>query len=143
MLRPLLSLLLLTVFAAAPGFADTPIPTAPTVDARAYIVVDYHTGKVLASKEAVARLEPASLTKLMTAYLVFTELSTGKLKLEEPVVVSEHAWRSEGSRTFIELSKPVRQCGGAGRVHSDLHKKKGGPPKVHPNFTATGMRRPK
>ena len=93
MLRPLLSLLLLTVFAAAPGFADTPIPTAPTVDARAYIVVDYHTGKVLASKEAVARLEPASLTKLMTAYLVFTELSTGKLKLEEPVVVSEHAWR--------------------------------------------------
>ena len=107
MLRPLLSLLLLTVFAAAPGFADTPIPTAPTVDARAYIVVDYHTGKVLASKEAVARLEPASLTKLMTAYLVFTELSTGKLKLEEPVVVSEHAWRSEGSRTFIELGKPV------------------------------------
>jgi D-alanyl-D-alanine carboxypeptidase (penicillin-binding protein 5/6) len=62
---------------------------------------------VLASREAEARLEPASLTKLMTAYIVFQELSTGKLKLEEPVIVSEHAWRSEGSRTFIELGKPV------------------------------------
>jgi serine-type D-Ala-D-Ala carboxypeptidase (penicillin-binding protein 5/6) len=104
---PLLGLVLFAVFAAAPGRADIPIPTAPTVDARAYIVVDYRTGKVLASQEAVARLEPASLTKLMTAYLVFQELSTGKLKLDEPVMVSEHAWRAEGSRTFIELGKPV------------------------------------
>jgi D-alanyl-D-alanine carboxypeptidase (penicillin-binding protein 5/6) len=55
----------------------------------------------------VTRLEPASLTKLMTAYLVFQELAEGKLKLDEPVMVSEHAWRSEGSRTFIELGKPV------------------------------------
>ncbi len=107
MFRPLLSLLLAAAFAAAPAVADSPIPSAPTVDARAYIVVDFHTGKVLASKEATAKLEPASLTKLMTAYLVFTELDSGKLKLEEPVVVSEHAWRSEGSRTFIELGKPV------------------------------------
>jgi D-alanyl-D-alanine carboxypeptidase (penicillin-binding protein 5/6) len=107
MFRPLLSFILLTAIAAAPAFADTPIPTPPTVDARAYIVVDYHTGKVLASQDAVARMEPASLTKLMTAYIVFQELSTGKLKLDEPVVVSEHAWRAEGSRTFIELGKPV------------------------------------
>ena len=107
MFRPLLSLFVCAVFVAAPAFADVPIPTAPTVDARAYIVVDYRTGKVLASQEAVARLEPASLTKLMTAYIVFQELAAGKLKLDEPVVVSEHAWRSEGSRTFIELGKPV------------------------------------
>lgn len=106
MLRPLLSLVLLVAF-AVPGVADTPIPTAPSVDARAYIVVDYRTGKVLASREPEARLEPASLTKLMTAYIVFQELSEGKLKLTEPVMVSEHAWRSEGSRTFIELGKPV------------------------------------
>jgi D-alanyl-D-alanine carboxypeptidase (penicillin-binding protein 5/6) len=97
----------LTVFAAASGAADLPIPTPPAVDARAYIVVDYRTGKVLASHEPVAKLEPASLTKLMTAYLVFQELAAGKLKLDEPVMVSEHAWRSEGSRTFIELGKPV------------------------------------
>jgi D-alanyl-D-alanine carboxypeptidase (penicillin-binding protein 5/6) len=107
MLRSLLSLILVAVLPAAPGFADTPIPTAPTVDARSYIVVDYRTDKVLASREPVARMEPASLTKLMTAYIVFQELAAGKLKLDAPVVVSEHAWRSEGSRTFIELGKPV------------------------------------
>jgi len=84
-----------------------PIPSAPTVDARAYIVTDYRTGKVLAALEPTTRMEPASLTKLMTAYIVFQELASGKLKLEEPVIVSEHAWRSEGSRTFIELGKPV------------------------------------
>jgi D-alanyl-D-alanine carboxypeptidase (penicillin-binding protein 5/6) len=117
MLRRLIACVSMTVFAAAIGFADmpaapapvasTPIPTAPQVDARAYILVDYHTDKVLASKEPEARMEPASLTKLMTAYLVFQQLTAGKLKLDEPVMVSEHAWRSEGSRTFIELGKPV------------------------------------
>ena len=83
------------------------IPGAPQVDARSYILVDYQTGKVLAANNATERMEPASLTKLMTAYIVFHELSVGKLKLEDMVTVSEHAWRSEGSRTFIELGKPV------------------------------------
>jgi D-alanyl-D-alanine carboxypeptidase (penicillin-binding protein 5/6) len=87
--------------------ADLPIPTPPTVDARSYIVVDYHTDKTLAALDADTRMEPASLTKLMTAYIVFQELAAGKLKLQDQVVVSEHAWRSEGSRTFIELGKPV------------------------------------
>jgi D-alanyl-D-alanine carboxypeptidase (penicillin-binding protein 5/6) len=110
-----LACVLITAFAAFPCFAETPapaaapinIPTAPQVDARAYIVVDYRTDKILAAKDAVARVEPASLTKLMTAYIVFQELAAGKLKLDEQVMVSEHAWRSEGSRTFIELGKPV------------------------------------
>jgi D-alanyl-D-alanine carboxypeptidase (penicillin-binding protein 5/6) len=115
--RLIIACVSMTAFAAAIGFADmpaapatvaaTPIPTAPQVDARAYILVDYHTGKVLASKEPTARMEPASLTKLMTAYIVFEQLAAGKLKLDQPVMVSEHAWRSEGSRTFIELGKPV------------------------------------
>jgi D-alanyl-D-alanine carboxypeptidase (penicillin-binding protein 5/6) len=83
------------------------VPTAPAVDARAYILVDYRTDKVLAAKDPEARMEPASLTKLMTAYIVFQELAAGKLKLEDMVNVSEHAWRSEGSRTFIELGQPV------------------------------------
>ena len=96
--------------AAAPGPtvpASITIPTAPQVDARSYILIDYRTDKILAEKDAVARVEPASLTKLMTAYIVFQELAAGKLKLDEQVTVSEHAWRSEGSRTFIELGKPV------------------------------------
>ena len=107
MFRPLLVGVLLTFFAAAPDFAQTPIPTAPTVDARAYILVDYRTQKTLAAKDAVARMEPASLTKLMTAYIVFGQLAAGKLKLDDQVTVSEKAWRSEGSRTFIEVGKPV------------------------------------
>ena len=85
----------------------TPIPSAPQVDARAYEVVDFRTGKEIASLNANTREEPASLTKLMTAYIVFQELAAGKLKLDENVLVSEHAWRSEGSRTFIELGKPI------------------------------------
>ena len=117
MLRSFLASAVLIAFTALPGIAQTPappapaasmaIPTAPQVDARAYILVDYRTDKILAAKDAVAREEPASLTKLMTAYIVFQELAAGKLKLDEQVVVSEHAWRSEGSRTFIELGKPV------------------------------------
>jgi D-alanyl-D-alanine carboxypeptidase (penicillin-binding protein 5/6) len=107
MLRSLPSFLILAAFASWCTAAETPIPTPPTVDARSYIVVDYRTDKTLAAQDATARMEPASLTKLMTAYIVFQELAAGKLKLEEPVVVSEHAWRSEGSRTFIELGKPV------------------------------------
>jgi D-alanyl-D-alanine carboxypeptidase (penicillin-binding protein 5/6) len=93
--------------APAAAAAAVHIPTAPQVDARSYILVDYRTGKTLAAYEPEARMEPASLTKLMTAYIVFQELAAGKLKLDQPVTVSEHAWRSEGSRTFIELGKPV------------------------------------
>jgi D-alanyl-D-alanine carboxypeptidase (penicillin-binding protein 5/6) len=117
MLRPLLASAALTAFTAVLGLAQTPtppapaasmaIPSAPQVDARSFILVDYRTDKILAAKDAVARMEPASLTKLMTAYIVFQELAAGKLKLDEQVTVSEHAWRSEGSRTFIELGKPV------------------------------------
>jgi serine-type D-Ala-D-Ala carboxypeptidase (penicillin-binding protein 5/6) len=92
---------------SAPTVAGMAIPAPPQVDARSYILVDYQTGKVLAGASATERMEPASLTKLMTAYIVFHELAAGKLKLEDMVTVSEHAWRSEGSRTFIELGKPV------------------------------------
>ncbi len=104
--------LFLLLAALPPAQAQTPIPSAPSVDARSYILVDSHTGKVLASKEPVAREEPASLTKLMTAYIVFQELAAGKLKLDEQVTVSEHAWRaggsgSGGSTTFLEVGKPV------------------------------------
>ncbi|HXA36560.1 MAG TPA: D-alanyl-D-alanine carboxypeptidase family protein [Steroidobacteraceae bacterium] len=115
LLRSLLTSISLAAFAAVQCFAQATaaapasiaIPTAPQVDARSYILVDYRTDKVLAAKDEAARVEPASLTKLMTAYIVFQELAAGKLKLDEQVTVSEHAWRSEGSRTFIELGKPV------------------------------------
>ena len=112
MLRHWLSLLALSALSACALCAvaaslETPIPSAPTVDARSYILVDYRTDKTLADKDPDTRMEPASLTKLMTAYIVFQELAAGRLKLDQQVIVSEKAWRSEGSRTFIELGKPV------------------------------------
>ena len=102
--RSLVALCSLTAMATA--LAATPIPTPPAVPARAYLLEDYQTGHVLASDHADDRMEPASLTKLMTAYIVFTELHGGRLKLTDPVTISEHAWRSEGSRT---LSRSVRR----------------------------------
>src|SRR5271155_102575 len=107
MSRPLLALLLLTALNFRSFGAEVPIPTPPAVDARSYLVVDFRTDKTLAALNPDARGYPASLTKLMTAYIVFQKLAAGELKLQDPVVVSEHAWRSEGSRTFIELGKPV------------------------------------
>ena len=80
-----------------------PIPQPPTVDARSYILVDYQSGRVLAQSHADERVEPASLTKLMTAYAVFKALQENRLKLTDMVTISEHAWRAEGSRTFVQV----------------------------------------
>ena len=84
-----------------------PIPTPPTVSARAYILLDHFSGRVLAQNNADARAEPASLTKLMTAYVVFHALSEGRLKLTDMVTISEHAWRAEGSRTFVQVGTQI------------------------------------
>ena len=94
-------------FTALLQAATMPVPRAPDVGAKAYILVDYHSGRVLAEQNADARMEPASITKLMTAYVVFKELQQGSLKLDDLVTVSEKAWRMEGSRMFIEVGKKV------------------------------------
>src|ERR1700722_3034746 len=110
MIRSLLATLLFTLSGLAvmaTAGAAAPIPTPPTVPARAYLLEDYLTGRVLGSDHADDRMEPASLTKLMTAYIVFTTLHDGRLKLTDPVTISEHAWRSEGSRTFIQVGTQV------------------------------------
>ncbi len=102
----------LLVTAAATGAAaqlpSLPVPAAPQVDARSYILIDFQTGKVLAERDADAVVDPASLTKLMTAYLVFGELREGRLALDEEVLVSERAWRMGGSKMFIEVGDRVR-----------------------------------
>jgi D-alanyl-D-alanine carboxypeptidase (penicillin-binding protein 5/6) len=91
--------------AAVPAAA--PIPKAPDVNARAYILVDHFSGRVLAQDHADDREEPASLTKLMTSYAVFKALKENRLKLTDPITISEHAWRSEGSRTFVQVGSTV------------------------------------
>jgi serine-type D-Ala-D-Ala carboxypeptidase (penicillin-binding protein 5/6) len=90
---------------AAP--AGAPIPNPPAVEARSYILMDHFSGRVLAQDRADERAEPASLTKLMTAYVVFTALREGRLKLTDMVTISEHAWRSEGSRTFVQVGTQI------------------------------------
>lgn len=91
--------------AAAAGVA--PIPQPPTVDARSYILVDYQSGRVLAQSHADERAEPASLTKLMTAYAVFKALQENRLRLTDMITISEHAWRAEGSRTFVQVGTQI------------------------------------
>ncbi|MBI3343330.1 MAG: D-alanyl-D-alanine carboxypeptidase [Gammaproteobacteria bacterium] len=87
--------------------AAQPIPAPPSVAARAYALMDFHSGDILAQNNADQRMEPASLTKLMTAYAVFKELATGKIKLTDQASISEKAWRTEGSRTFVKVNTKV------------------------------------
>jgi D-alanyl-D-alanine carboxypeptidase (penicillin-binding protein 5/6) len=80
---------------------------APTVSARAWLLLDYSSGQILASEEPDRKIEPASLTKLMTAYLSFQAIAQGTLKPDQLSPVSERAWKAEGSRMFIEPGKPA------------------------------------
>jgi len=93
--------------AAIPAAAPTPIPPPPELKARSYIVIDHDSGRVLAALDPDSRQEPASLTKLMTAYGVFRALKEGRIKLDDMVTISEHAWKQEGSRMFVEVGKQV------------------------------------
>jgi D-alanyl-D-alanine carboxypeptidase (penicillin-binding protein 5/6) len=83
------------------------MPQPPTVVGHAWLVADMSSDQILGSEKADERFEPASLTKLMTAYLVFTALHEKKLSLQQQVPVSERAWKAPGSRMFIEPGKPV------------------------------------
>jgi len=96
---------LLSVLISAFACAQT-IP-APAVAARAWLLIDHSSGQSLAEHEADARIEPASLTKLMTAYITFAALQQGALKGDQVVPVSEKAWKASGSRMFIEPKRPV------------------------------------
>jgi D-alanyl-D-alanine carboxypeptidase (penicillin-binding protein 5/6) len=82
----------------------------PSLSARSYLLLDFQSGKVLAARTPEARIEPASLTKLMTAYVVFDALRQKRLTLTQTVTVSEKAWRAPGSRMFLEVgSQPMAE----------------------------------
>lgn len=97
-----LLLLLLNTALAAP-----PVPAPPTIAASSWLLIDYDSGRVLAEHNADQRLEPASLTKIMTAYVVMREIREGNVGLEDQVLVSKKAWKTPGSRMFIEVGKKV------------------------------------
>jgi len=84
-----------------------PIPAPPQVPVKGYFVLDYATGAVLAASNENERLEPASLTKLMTAYGVFHALKAGRIKLDDMVTISPHARNQDGSRMFVEIGTQV------------------------------------
>jgi D-alanyl-D-alanine carboxypeptidase (penicillin-binding protein 5/6) len=97
--------LILALLPLAASYAQ-PLPI-PSLNARSWILMDYASGQVLAAQEADTRLEPASLTKVMTTYLVADALAQKTLSMEQAVTVSERAWRTQGSRSFVPVNKGV------------------------------------
>jgi serine-type D-Ala-D-Ala carboxypeptidase (penicillin-binding protein 5/6) len=83
------------------------IPDPPQLPVRAYVLLDYASGAVLAENSADTKVEPASLTKIMTVYTTADALEKGLIKLTDQPVISEYAWKQEGSRMFIEVGKQV------------------------------------
>ncbi len=92
-----------------PG-ADVPgpvVPAAPAVEARAYLLADFNSGQILVEKDIDARVEPASLTKIMSAYVIYDMMRAGKFKRSDLVTISERAWKMEGSRMFAKVGSQL------------------------------------
>ena len=98
----LFSLLLLPTICLAAAVAPT-----PTLEVKAYLLEDFNSGNQIAAYKNDDRVEPASLTKVMTAYVTFSAIKSGHLKLDQSVPVSEQAWKVEGSKMFIDPKVPV------------------------------------
>ncbi|HUK04102.1 MAG TPA: serine hydrolase, partial [Burkholderiales bacterium] len=98
---------LFCLVAALPLLALAQDPQPPQLVGRAWVLADVSSGQILAAERPDERFEPASLTKLMTAYVTFAALKERKLALGDQVSVSEKAWHAPGSRMFIEPKKPV------------------------------------
>ncbi len=95
-----------------PTLPQAPIPPAPQPNAQAWVLMDYATGQILASHNMDARRAPASLTKIMTEYVVDSELAAGKIHLDDKVYISDHAWKAggagtDGSTSFLKLHSHV------------------------------------
>lgn len=111
----ILPLILISVLAIAQTTTPAPIqaeqpsivPTAPNIDAAAYVLMDANSGKIIAEKNMDQRRPPASLTKMMTLYLAFQELQSGTVQLDSKVRVSKKAWQMGGSKMFIRVGNDV------------------------------------
>ncbi|MGD2173589.1 MAG: D-alanyl-D-alanine carboxypeptidase family protein [Gammaproteobacteria bacterium] len=103
----LVSGILALLFAVTGWAAAKPIPNPPELNATSYYLMDFDSGKVLAEKDPDKPVEPASITKLMTAYLVDKAIADGDITLDDMVTISEKAWRMKGSKMFVEVGKQV------------------------------------
>ena len=108
-MKKIAALLLLACSSVA--LAD-PVPAPPVIDAASYALLDFQSGELIASNNPDARVEPASITKVMTVYIAFDEIKKGRLKLDDTALISEKAWRqgidSSESRMFIEVGTRVK-----------------------------------
>ena len=102
-----IAVLLIVTLPASAEKAEIQTPAPPEVEAKADILQDYHTGTVLAENNADEKLAPASLTKIMTVYVVFREISNGHLHLDDLATISQKAWRTSGSRMFLDVNTKV------------------------------------
>ena len=105
---PFLFFLFTVAFQANAETAESLTPAAPTIAASAYILQDFHTGKVLAENNADTKLAPASLTKIMTVYVALKEISKGHLHLTDLATISQRARDASGSRMFLEVKQQVK-----------------------------------
>nr|WP_063574055.1 D-alanyl-D-alanine carboxypeptidase family protein [Luteibacter rhizovicinus] len=95
-----------------PVVPEAPVPPPPDVEGKSWVLMDYNTGQIIASKDPDVQLEPASITKIMTDYVVSAELGNGKIHNSDPVTISENAWRgggasTDGSTSFLKLNSQV------------------------------------
>ncbi|EIV8466836.1 serine hydrolase [Vibrio vulnificus] len=105
------SLALSATLAYSVSAAPVVVPDAPQIAAKGFVLMDYHSGKVLAEKEMNTKLSPASLTKMMTSYVIGQELDRGNISPEDDVVVSKNAWAKnfpDSSKMFIEVGTTVK-----------------------------------
>ena len=86
----------------------SPIPPAPKLNVKSYVLMDFDSGMILASSNKGLTLPPASITKMMTAYIAFTELNEKNISLDEDILVSKKAWKTGGSKMFIEVGKKIK-----------------------------------
>ena len=108
MKRIFISSCILALQCLSSAAAALPVPQPPSVDATSFVLLDFNSGQVLAQHDQHKRIEPASITKLMTSYIAFQELDSGHIALEDEVLISEKAWRKGGSKMFVQVGSRVK-----------------------------------
>ena len=86
----------------------SPVPSPPELQAKSYLLIDFNSGRVLAEKDIDKKIEPASITKMMATYVVYKEIESGRLSMDEEVTISNKAWRMKGSKMFVEVGKKIK-----------------------------------
>lgn len=107
LIKSALFFLLLSLFSMSVLAAPLLVPSPPKIKAKGYLLIDFDSGRVLAEKNADIQMEPASLTKMMTSYVIAYELGQGNINLEDKVLISKKAWKMQGSKMFVEVGKSV------------------------------------